>query len=201
MAKTGESYSTARRHILRVSRSDGPAAGVEGDDVMREQVTTEPVGWERYTDRARRVVSEHAAAAMNELGAALIGTEHLLLGQWGEPESVGATVLSLLGVEREQVVAAALTAHHTLKSDADGDFTLAARAALESAPMRALEFGHNYIGTEHLLLALMTSGPCTAAEILASAGVTVDAVRTKVLQLLMGFIAEPREPRNGIPRQ
>ena len=150
----------------------------------------EPRGYERFTDRARNVIEQHAPAAARELGHGYMGTEHILLAQWGEPESVAVVALERLEVSRDAVVAAieAFTPRGEA-TEPTGGFTPRAWVALGNTVGEALGLGHNYVGTEHMLLALLGGVGGMAAEILGEMDVDHDRARAVVVELLSGYSA------------
>lgn len=143
--------------------------------------------FERFTDRARKVVvlaQEEARLA----GASYIGTEHVLLGLIHEGGGVAATALDQLGVSLEAVRVCveeiigtgSLTSGHI-------EYTPRAKKVLELSLREALQLGHNYIGTEHILLGLIREGEGVAAQVLVKLGADVSRVRQQVMQLLSGY--------------
>ena len=129
--------------------------------------------FERFTDRARRVV----VAAQEEartLGHDYIGTEHLLLGLIHEGHGVAAIALESLGIGadglRERVVAIVGTGQHPVAGHIP--FTPQAKQVLRLSLSEALRFGHNYIGTEHLLLGLIQEKDGVAAQVWRTRGLT-----------------------------
>jgi hypothetical protein len=153
--------------------------------------------FERFTDRARRVVVL-AQEEARLLDHNYIGTEHILLGLVHEGEGVAAQALTQLGVSleavRDQVKeiigrgAEAPTGHIP--------FTPRAKKVLELSLREALELGHNYIGTEHILLGLLREGQGVGAQVLVKLGAGRDQVRQVVVQLLAGY-AGGRPPEQG----
>ncbi len=153
--------------------------------------------FERFTDRARRVVVL-AQEESRSLGHNYIGTEHLLLGLIAEGEGVGARALERLHVsfsgvrtQIEQIIGRG-------NGSAAGHipFTPRAKKVLELSLREALRLGHDYIGTEHILLGLVREGEGVAAQVLRSSGVREVDVRSTVLALLEGGSLGPaREVR------
>src|SRR5688572_29405401 len=146
--------------------------------------------FERFTDRARRVVvlAQEEARMLNHN---YIGTEHILLGLIHEGEGVAAKALESLNISleavRQQVEEiigqgqAAPTGHIP--------FTPRAKKVLELSLREALQLGHNYIGTEHILLGLIREGEGVAAQVLQKLGADLNRVRQTVIQLLSGYTA------------
>src|SRR3989441_6371439 len=144
--------------------------------------------FERFTDRARRVVvlAQEEARMLNHN---YIGTEHILLGLIHEGEGVAAKALESLGISLEAVRSqveeiigqgqAAPTGHIP--------FTPRAKKVLELSLREALQLGHNYIGTEHILLGLIREGEGVAAQVLQKLGADLNRVRQTVIQLLSGY--------------
>jgi ATP-dependent Clp protease ATP-binding subunit ClpC len=153
--------------------------------------------FERFTDRARRVVvlAQEEARMLNHN---YIGTEHILLGLIHEGEGVAAKALESLNISleavRQQVEEiigqgqAAPTGHIP--------FTPRAKKVLELSLREALQLGHNYIGTEHILLGLIREGEGVAAQVLQKLGADLNRVRQTVIQLLSGYTGGKGE---GVP--
>src|SRR6059036_1933250 len=144
--------------------------------------------FERFTDRARRVVvlAQEEARMLNHN---YIGTEHILLGLIHEGEGVAAKALESLGISLEAVrekVEETIGPAGTAASGAP-PFTPRAKKVLELSLREALQLGHNYIGTEHLLLGLIREGEGVAAQVLVSLGADLSRVRQQVIQLLSGY--------------
>lgn len=153
----------------------------------------EPRGWDRFTDRTKQVVLEYAPQAAISLGHGWVGTEHLLLGFWGVPECVATKVLEQLNVTRD-AVEKAVKARVERGDHQEPTFTPRAWSAVNGAAQRALEWGHNYVGTEHILLALVSGAGGMAEEILAEAGVDRGKVQPVILEMLSGFVRRRNEP-------
>jgi hypothetical protein len=127
--------------------------------------------FERFTDRARRVVVLAQEEAVG-LRHNYIGTEHLLLGLIREREGVAARALESLGISLEAVRAEVLEIIGEGQTAAIGQipFTPRAKKVLELSLREALQLGHNYIGTEHILLGLVREGEGVAAQVLVKLG-------------------------------
>jgi ATP-dependent Clp protease ATP-binding subunit ClpC len=144
--------------------------------------------FERFTDRARRVLvlAQEEARLLNHN---FLGTEHILLGLIHEGEGVAAKALESLGISLEAVrekVEETIGPAGTAASGAP-PFTPRAKKVLELSLREALQLGHNYIGTEHLLLGLIREGEGVAAQVLVSLGADLSRVRQQVIQLLSGY--------------
>ncbi len=143
--------------------------------------------FERFTDRSRRVLVL-AGEECRLLGHPAIGTEHLLLGLIDEGEGVAAQVLKNLSVSLD----AARTGVEALCGVGKGSpgsppFTPRAKKVLELALREALQLGHNYIGTEHMLLGLVREGEGVAAQVLVNLGADLTAVRQAVISVLLRY--------------
>jgi hypothetical protein len=160
--------------------------------------------FERFTDRARRVVvlAQEEARLLNHN---YIGTEHILLGLIHEGEGVAAKALESLGISLEAVRAQVEEIIGQGQSAPTGHipFTPRAKKVLELSLREALQLGHNYIGTEHILLGLIREGEGVAAQVLVKLGADLSRVRQQVIELLSGEPVEQvavgrrvvREPR------
>ncbi len=143
--------------------------------------------FERFTVRARGALKGSAGAA-TRLQHNYVGTEHVLLGLFAEPEGIAAKVLVEAGLTGDGVEAAILAL--TPRGDAEvgaPPFTPRAAVCLEKALDEALQLGHNYIGTEHILLGLFTDPDGFAARIMRDASVTHDATRDRIVEMLTGI--------------
>ncbi len=144
--------------------------------------------FERFTDRARRVVvlAQEEAKLLNHN---YIGTEHILLGLIHEGEGVAAKALESLGISldavREQVQD--IIGQGQQQPTGHIPFTPRAKKVLELSLREALQLGHNYIGTEHILLGLIREGEGVAAQVLIKLGADLNKVRQQVIQLLSGY--------------
>ena len=144
--------------------------------------------FERFTDRARRVVvlAQEEARLLNHN---YIGTEHILLGLIHEGEGVAAKGLESLGISLEAVRSQVeeLIGHGASSPSGHIPFTPRAKKVLELSLREALQLGHNYIGTEHILLGLIREGEGVAAQVLVKLGADLSRVRQQVIQLLSGY--------------
>jgi ATP-dependent Clp protease ATP-binding subunit ClpC len=144
--------------------------------------------FERFTDRARRVLvlAQEEARLLNH---SFIGTEHILLGLIHEGEGVAAKALEQLGITLEAVREKVEETIGLSGSAPSGSppFTPRAKKVLELSLREALQLGHNYIGTEHMLLGLVREGEGVAAQVLVSLGADLSRVRQQVIQLLSGY--------------
>jgi ATP-dependent Clp protease ATP-binding subunit ClpC len=144
--------------------------------------------FERFTDRARRVVvlAQEEARLLNHN---YIGTEHILLGLIHEGEGVAAKALESLGISLEAVRQQVEEIIGQGGSSPSGHipFTPRAKKVLELSLREALQLGHNYIGTEHILLGLIREGEGVAAQVLVKLGADLSRVRQQVIQLLSGY--------------
>ena len=149
--------------------------------------------FERFTDRARRVVvlAQEEARMLNHN---YIGTEHILLGLIHEGEGVAAKALESLGISLEGVRSQVEEIIGQGQQAPSGHipFTPRAKKVLELSLREALQLGHNYIGTEHILLGLIREGEGVAAQVLVKLGADLNRVRQQVIQLLSGY--QGKEP-------
>jgi len=143
--------------------------------------------FERFTDRARRVVVLAQQEARN-LDHNSIGTEHLLLGLVSEGEGVAALALGQLGISLERIRGdvEAIVGRGSKPQSGHIPFTPRAKKVLELSLREALQLGHSYIGTEHILLGLVREGEGVAAQVLVRLGADLDRDRETVTELLPG---------------
>ena len=174
--KDGKTWAEIGEH-LGVTRQAAQKRFVDGS-----------VTFERFTDRARLAVARanDEALAMNHN---YIGTEHLLLALFETNGGVSDLVLQELGVTHDDVVrdVQAMIGRGPTKVTGPQPFTPRSKKVLEEAVSTSLELGHNYIGTEHLLLALFRGQEGVAKLVLEQRGAGADEVRAKVLEKLAGF--------------
>jgi len=152
--------------------------------------------FERFTDRARRVVvlAQEEARMLNHN---YIGTEHILLGLIHEGEGVAAKALESLGISLEAVrqQVEEIIGQGQQAPSGHIPFTPRAKKVLELSLREALQLGHNYIGTEHILLGLIREGDGVAAQVLVKLGADLNRVRQQVIQLLHGY--QGKEPASA----
>jgi hypothetical protein len=190
---------------------------IEGPDLSPPEPTTHPGAthpgdadtpvrcqtgdtFERFTDRSRRVLVL-AQEEARLLSHSFIGTEHLLLGLISEGEGVAATALASVGVTLTAVREKVRETMGTVSTTPTGSlpFTPRAKKVLELALREALQLGHSYIGTEHLLLGLVREGEGVASQILVSLGVDLGRVHWEVIRLVGGPAAGGAEETPGLP--
>src|SRR5450631_1043289 len=161
--------------------------------------------FERFTDRARRVVvlAQEEARMLNHN---YIGTEHILLGLIHEGEGVAAKALESLGISLEAVrqQVEEIIGQGQQAPSGHIPFTPRAKKVLELSLREALQLGHNYIGTEHILLGLIREGEGVAAQVLVKLGADLNRVRQQVIQLLSGYQGKEHQgagvgPAEGTP--
>ena len=158
--------------------------------------------FERFTDRARRVVvlAQEEAKMLNHN---YIGTEHILLGLIHEGEGVAAKALESLDISldavREQVQD--IIGQGQQQPTGHIPFTPRAKKVLELSLREALQLGHNYIGTEHILLGLIREGEGVAAQVLVKLGADLNRVRQQVIQLLSGYQGKEQVAVGGEQQQ
>jgi hypothetical protein len=162
--------------------------------------------FERFTDRARRVVvlAQDEARMLNHK---YIGTEHILLGLIHEGQGVAAKALESLGISLEAVrqQVEQIIGRGEQAPSGHIPFTPRAKKVLELSLRESQQLGHDYIGTEHLLLGLIREGEGIAAQVLVRLGADLDRVRQQVIQLLHGrqgkepatWESSPGEPQRG----
>jgi prophage maintenance system killer protein len=157
---------------------------------------TQPKGmFQRFTDRARRAV-HLAQEEARLLRHNYVGTEHLLLGLLYEGEGIAAQALGSLGISLEAVRSQVeeIIGRGPTTPTGHIPFTPRAKKVLELSLREALQLGHNYIGTEHLLLGLLREGEGVAAQVLASFHADHARLREQVLRLVTDDCEEPGAP-------
>ena len=155
--------------------------------------------FERFTDRTRRVVvlAQEEARMLNH---GYIGTEHILLGLIREGDGYAARTLESLGISldavRQQVEE--IIGRGQQAPSGHIPFTPRAKKVLELSLRESLQLGHNYIGTEHILLGLLREGDGVAAQVLVTLGADLNRVRQQVIQLLHGY--QGQDVESAVPR-
>ncbi|WP_408911412.1 ATP-dependent Clp protease ATP-binding subunit [Corynebacterium gottingense] len=151
--------------------------------------------FERFTDRARRVIVL-AQEEARELNHNYMGTEHILLGLIKEGEGVAAKALEQMGINlddvRREVIE--IIGHGSQPVSGHIPFTPRAKKVLELSLREGLQMGHKYIGTEFLLLGLIREGDGVAAQVLTKLGADLPTVRQTVIQLLSGYEGDNQNP-------
>ena len=162
-------------------------AGIRG---WFRQMTSGTGNLARFTPRARRAV-EQAGQEAKKLRHPYVGTEHILLGLLTEPESIAGKVLAKAEVDDELVRAkiVEIVGEGDEKVTGHIPFTPRSKKTLELTLQEAVKLGHNYIGTEHILLALMqTEG--LGAQILYEQGMDLTKARDEIIQMLSGYVTQ-----------
>src|SRR5260221_5394077 len=154
--------------------------------------------FERFTERARQVVVR-AQEEARTLKHNYIGTEHILLGLLREEEGLAARVLESLDITVERVRAQVVRIVGSGEEVTSGQipFTPRAKKVLELALREALSLGHNYIGTEHILLGLVRENEGVAARILLDFDADSDKIRNEVIRMLSGPGGRPQGGGGG----
>jgi Clp amino terminal domain, pathogenicity island component len=153
-----------------------------------KRFTFEAPTFERFTDRARQALGQSEIEARH-LGHGFVGTEHILLALLELTDGLAARALDEVGISKsmaeEQILE--LIKRTTPAEEGKLPFTPRAKAVLRRAVEEALDLGHNYIGTEHLLLGLFGDEDSIAAKVLRDLGASYDIVRGRTLELLAGY--------------
>ena len=151
--------------------------------------------FDKFTERARRVLTL-AQEEAQRLNHNYIGTEHILLGLVREEDGVAAKVLANLGVELNKVRSAVEFIIGRGERSTTGEIGLTPRAkkVIELAIDEARQLGHNYIGTEHLLLGLLREGEGVAAGVLESFGINLERVRAEMTRILSQSMPQGAQP-------
>jgi ATP-dependent Clp protease ATP-binding subunit ClpC len=158
--------------------------------------------FERFTDRARRVIVL-AQEDARMLGHSYIGTEHILLGLIHEDEGIAAKSLKSLDISLEGVCSQVeeIISRGRIASTGHIPFTPRAKKVMELSLREALQLGHNYIGTEHILLGLIREGEGTGALVLVKLGAELTRVRQQVIQILAGYQPKSKPAKFHIQRK
>jgi hypothetical protein len=191
-------FVDAARHAGRSWAEIGAALGVTKQGAQQRFVDRDaatPAVDEhllvRYTSRARASVARAREEAL-EMGHNYVGTEHLLLGVLVDPAAISVRVLAELGIPvdrlHQAVVEAAAPRPPNGAVASDLPFTPRARRVLDLTRGESLRLGHNYIGTEHLLLALVAEQDGIGGRVLREHGVDADRARAEVVRALTGYV-------------
>jgi len=151
--------------------------------------------FDRFTDRARKVMNL-AKQEAQRLNHEYIGTEHILLGLIQEGSGVAASVLKNLGIDMKKIrseIEKIVKGSPTMVTMGSLPFTPRAKKVLELSLEEASQLGHNYIGTEHLLLGLIKENEGIAARVLTNLGVKLEEVREEVLEFLGADVQQEQE--------
>ncbi|MBN1189604.1 MAG: ATP-dependent Clp protease ATP-binding subunit [Dehalococcoidales bacterium] len=153
--------------------------------------------FEKFSERARRVLTL-AQEEAQRFNHANIGPEHILLGIIGEPDGVAAKVLVNMGVSLNKVRSAVefIIGHGEAATKGEVSLSPGAKRVIELAIDEARYIGHNYIGTEHLLLGLLREGEGIAARVLDSLGVTLEKVRAEIAKVQEQGVSRPKAARS-----
>ena len=197
-------FVSLARHAGASWTQIGDALGVSKQGAQQRFVPREPADasafadraqFQRFTDRARKAVLD-AEESARELKHGYIGTEHLLIGVARQTDGVAAVALTQLGVDADAITARVTEAIAPGASVPEGrlPFTPRAKTALEMTMREALKLGHNYIGTEHMILALANaSDGGVAADVLTELGVSAAALRETIRGILANY-TKPNPP-------
>ncbi|HSZ36524.1 MAG TPA: Clp protease N-terminal domain-containing protein [Acidimicrobiales bacterium] len=173
----------------RSGRSWSEISGALGvsKQAAHKRFSLETPNFERFTDRARHVLAQSEEEA-HRLGHGFVGTEHLLLALFDSPDGVAAQVLGESGITKSMVETQIVV---RIKPGTESDerkrpFTPRAKTVVRNAVHEALQLGHNYIGTEHILIALFADGDAVAAKVLDELGASKDDARSRILRVLAG---------------
>jgi ATP-dependent Clp protease ATP-binding subunit ClpC len=150
--------------------------------------------FERFTDPAKRAIAL-AQEEARMLNHNYIGTEHILLGLVHEGDGAGAKVLESLKISLEAVRRQVEEIIGRGQAAPTGalPFTPRAKKVLELSFREALQLGHNYIGTEHILLGLIREGEGVAAQVLQKLGADLDRLHDRVVRIIVRRVLEPGE--------
>src|SRR5271170_2526328 len=185
-ALLGHFVDQCRRNGHSWSEISG-ALGVS-KQAAHKRFTFEAPTFERFTERARAAVSQSEREA-HRLGHGFVGTEHILLALVGVTDSLAVRVLDEAGISKsmveEQILA--LIERGAASEDSTLPFTPRAKAVLRRAVEEALRLGHNYVGTEHLLLGLFGDENSAAAKVLQDLSVSYGVIRDRTLELLAEY--------------
>lgn len=174
----------------RSGRSWSEISGALGvsKQAAHKRFSLDTPNFENFTDRARHVLARAKEEARG-LGHGFVGTEHLLLALFDAPGGIAAQVLGEAGITRSMVESkiVELIKPGTTLEDGNRPFTPRAKAVVQRAVEEALQLGHNYVGTEHLLIALFFDGDAVAAKVLGELGADLEDTRARILRALATY--------------
>ena len=142
----------------------------------------------RFTQSAQNALN-NALELARELGHNYIGSEHVLLGLMKESEGVAARLLTAAGAEYESIKATVreISGDGGKTDVGAADMTPRTKKIIETSAYQAMRLGQNYIGTEHLLLGLLSEGDCVAVRILASKNVNINELANELMSYVKGI--------------
>jgi hypothetical protein len=152
-----------------------------------KRFTSDPPTFERFTERAQSVLINSESEA-HRLGHGFVGTEHILLALFDVPGGLAMRVLDEVGISKSMVEEQVLALIKRTSASEGGclPFTPRAKSVLSESVAVALDLGHNYIGTEHLLLGLFVDENSVAAKVLQQLGTSQAVLRDRTVELLAG---------------
>jgi hypothetical protein len=203
VTKVGEARNRARQlgdlgdrlidHYVQEARNAGASWSQIGDAMgVSKQAAQQRTGpnarFARFTDRARHVLIT-AQDVVKEFKQPTVGTEHILLGLLAETDALAAKVIVLLGGSLDALTEATRSALTPGEEAPTGHipFNGECKQVLEQTTVAALDLGHNFIGTEHILLGLLRVPESRAAQLLRDAGIDHDRAREAIKAALVGF--------------
>jgi hypothetical protein len=191
LEQTGDAVLT---HFVEQARASGhswseisSALGVTKQAAHKRFSDTLP-GLGRFTPRARNVL-EHATSIARAFGHNYVGTEHILIALFAESEGIAAKVLVELGASQQAVADAVLARVPRGQHSMSGAIPLTPKAVdvVTRTLKIALSLGHNYVGTEHILLSLLEDHDALAVQVLGTFDIDRDRVRNRVIEILAGY--------------
>ncbi|GAA1877111.1 ATP-dependent Clp protease ATP-binding subunit [Asanoa iriomotensis] len=203
VARVGEARSRARAlgdlgdqlidHFIRAARLSGASWSQIGDAMgVSKQAAQQRGGagrFARFTEKAARVAKDSSALA-HERGNPLVEPEHVLVALLGATDALAAKLVGTLGADPAtlaEAVTGRLPAPGRKAAPDHVPFSAGAKQLLQEAMQSALDLGHNYVGTEHILLGVLRMPDTAAGQVLADAGLGYDRVKQAVETALLGF--------------
>jgi hypothetical protein len=174
----------------RSGRSWSEISGALGvsKQAAHKRFSLDTPNFERFTDRARHVLARSNEEAQG-LGHGFVGTEHLLLALFDSTDGIAAQVLGEAGITKSMVESEIVARIEPGSAFEAGKrpFTPRAKAVVQNAVAEALALGHNYVGTEHLLIALFGDGEAVAAKVLGELHADLDDIRARIHRALAAY--------------